>query len=772
MRKTRGKLKDTAYYIASSIVYKNDNKEGIYGFRLYDMQYDDYTIFTLTAIKNLLNKHPNCIVNVKIRDGYTGLLYVSSNNYSGFNKNGQLISKGNKILFKRHGVNQYTIIDEDGVIKDVDIREIKNWISPNVLISKDKDNLMNILKSDIEFFNSKYDAFTRKNELLTLTGNNYLVTEIKILDNANKERVIRVSNVREDCTIPNGIVKIPKEVSVVKLNLASRDDIKVLDFRYADNLKRVDLDINKCNLKILFPNYEIDHVSIVAHEGVLEFQNLEKTKLFGFELNTIELRNEKLNLSFYNYDVCACKLSRVSVLKELKIKSDHTFSEKYFRVEYCNDLEVLDCSELRFNNVSNSMVSNCIGLRHYKVRLDNGYFYGVCGQCKNLEELELYGNAIQLNETSITYITPLLRKLRMDMTVINVGYRPCFIANGYILKEIINNSNVKTENLFSEEYYRVCELCNANDKLRDVYKRISLDPVYKNDEIIGFKAVRYLGFDNAENDEYNKLLKEGILNIPKEIIEISNRAFNNQSKIKRIIFNGPVRINRDAFKSCSNLECIENSEYITYMGENAFAFCSKLKEFKCGDKLDKINLGVFMGCLSLENLYISESVKELDRYSLFCCMELKLSGSMNFKFDSLTVLNKNSIFKLTNSEIGELAAYISSSSSFVLSDIVKFEEIKTLDKIGNDKLCRIKIRELSYDSRDYENLLKLIDGWNLYKRGNIDKIKINMGKQTKDSLSFYNGKQNYTYLVLAKQMNNVLKKLESDDNMINILNSL
>lgn len=774
MRKTRTKNKNESFYVATGIAYKDTNKQGIYGFRLYDLDYDDYTIFTLNGIKHIIEKYPNGIENIKIHDGYIGLLYVSSNNYSSYTKKGELISKGNKIFFRRYNINKYMIINEDGALEFTDIRGIKDWVQSEVLLYKDKDKLLALLKNDIAFFNDKYDKFTRKNELLTITGNNYLHTRIKTLTIYDKN-LLEVYGIKNDVVIPNGIVRIPSEVEIVSLNINDREDIKVIDLKAAKELKKVALEIEKCNIKILFPEYGIPEVRIKLNGGIYEFQNLEHVQLVTLEMNNVVLANKKLSLNFYGKnDFRSISLYRVAGLKELEVKSNITFSESYFRISYCDDLEYIDCSNLNINNLSTNLVTNCNKLKRYKVRLDNGYFYGVCNWCKSLEELEIYGTAIEISQTSISFNTPMLRKLRIDVNIQRLTQYPCFCGGNYVIEELINNSNVSNDKLFSSEYFRVCKIYNSNEKLKMITRSAMLDPIYKDDEIIGFKMLKslYLDMPNTVKNEFTEKLRNGILDIPKEILEVSNRVFINQNKITKVILHGPIKIGNSTFGNCVGLRHIENSEFIQELGVNAFACCEKLTEFKCGDNLKKISQGAFMWCTSLEKLYIGKNVKELEKYSLFGCLLLKLSGNTNFKFDDLSVLNKNYIFKLTNSEIGEVAAAISPSTSVTISEIVHFEEMIVLSRITNNNACRARVIELKRTQKEYENLWKLTNAWIEYKNGRENNIKITMSKSTKDALDFINSKRNYMYLVMAKQMNNILKKLKTDSNMRDILKSI
>lgn len=777
MRKTR--KSHVGYYLASSIVCK-DSGTGIYGFRLYDIKYNDYEIFTVNGVKAILNKYPEAIINVKIRDGYLGLCHIGSSNYSIYNRKNELIRKGNKILFNRLGINSYEIIDDCGNIKNVDIREIKDWISANVVIAQDKDKMLLELKNDIDFFNKDFDKFSRKKELLTITGNDYLCT--KILTLGNGERVIKAYDINYNARIPEGRIQIPREVGIVHLDFHNNEDIKVIDLRGATKLRSVQLRINKCNLKIIFPNYRIHKLNVEAQESLIEFQNLENAYFSVLKISTVQLvNNSELHIKLVGQKYDALTIEKTIGLKKLKVSGEGVIDKDYFKVYNCTGLEELDASELVLESLGSDNVRDMYDLVKCKLRLNNGYFYVACNRCPNLEELELYGSTTGFNGNSLTYNTPSLRKLRLDMKS-NVKFGEDYlVAGNYIIEELVNNSGIKTEKLFNKDYIRICEICKKSEKLKQAYKRFALEPLYKehlyneDKEIIGFDAVSYLGPDIGE-DNYNKQLRMGVLDIPHEIIRISSRTFLNNNKVAKVIFNGPIRLGNYAFKNCMSLETIVNSEYICAMGEQAFAFDTKLKEFRCGTKLERLSKGAFLMCKSLEKLYISNGMNYCEDYSLFCCVSVELSGYTQFQFTDKTVLNKNYIFKLSNSEIGEIAKYITCmnycNKNNRLNKIVEFEEIKLLRKMVASMSCRKYIRE-EYSrtySKDLDKMLKLIGNMYEYDRGNINKVKITKCNGMSDG--DYEILENYYYIVMAKQMSILMKKFKADGLMDNIMESL
>lgn len=768
IRKTRKNHID--YYLASSIIYK-ENGQGIYGFRLYDLQYGDYEIFTLKGVQAILKKYSDAILNIKVKNGYLGFCYIGSNNYSICNKHGEIIKNGNKIFVKREGINKYLIIDEVGKVLETDIRGIKNWVSHDVLLVEDKDHIARELKRDIEFFNKEFDKFSRREELLVITGNNYLNTKVQAL--VNGERIIKVYAIKDNADIPEGIVHIPREISIMDLELASLDNISIIDLRQAQNLRSLYLRLNRCNIKIVFPSFRIDRVQLELHESVIEFQNIENICFNNLIIRNTELKNKDLYINMIGGRESSIDLDRIKGLERLTLKSVNGISENRCKLSNCEDLVYLDAEGMNLRKLTSDTFRCLDKLKKCRIRLDNGILGVVCSRCGSLEELELYGTINDLQTMSLTYGTSNLRKLVLNVEINTKLKNKYSISGDYVLEEIINNSNVPTVDLFDKDFLEICKICRNNEKLKFAYKRLDLKPVWSNNQIIGFNVAYYKGYmNNNDNDPYNNLLKKGILDIPKEVLAISPRVFKSTTSLTKVIFNGPIELGDEAFKDCNKLTSIENSEYIYKMGNEVFAYDYRLEEFRCGDKLEKINKSTFIMCKALKKLYISKSIKELEDYSLFCCTSLELEGYTDFKFTKKAVLDKNYIFSLNNSEIAQLAIDISRTDWITLKEIVRFSEIAMLRNILESFTCKSIIKKEFSRTRDtnLEKLLKLLNSMYEFDRKNFKGVKINTPCDIKQAGN--STQDNYYYMMLAKQANITFKKLQCSGYMSVIENSL
>ena len=105
-------------------------------------------------------------------------------------------------------------------------------------------------------------------------------------------------------------------------------------------------------------------------------------------------------------------------------------------------------------------------------------------------------------------------------------------------------------------------------------------------------------------DSFNNL-KE--VSIGDGVTTIYNSMFRYCSADKIVIPNTITRIEPLAFADCSNLVDIETSEGVTYIGEEAFMNCVKLKKISISkNNIEYIGTGAFKGCSELEEVILPE----------------------------------------------------------------------------------------------------------------------------------------------------------------------
>ena len=133
----------------------------------------------------------------------------------------------------------------------------------------------------------------------------------------------------------------------------------------------------------------------------------------------------------------------------------------------------------------------------------------------------------------------------------------------------------------------------------------------------------------------------------REVVEISNRAFANNSEITSVYIPDGVKcIGANAFYWCTNLRSVRIPDSVTMIGTSAFDCCQKLLSIEIPngvseiyehtfdnclemqsvifpDNLKKIGVGAFSACFKLENITIPDSVDEIGNAAFYACTQLK-----------------------------------------------------------------------------------------------------------------------------------------------------
>lgn len=755
------------YYVACGLVLKKDNK-GLYGFRLYDLEYDQYEILTVNAVNNVLIKYPKAIINLGLQDNYIGLKYSSSSNYAYFNKNGDLIKSGNKLLLSRRKFDNYLIIDNKGNVILTGIDDLQTWIREDLILNKNKTYLAKNISNDINFYKNTYKNFREKQDVLTVVGMDYLNIRT-VNDNSIKDgnNIIEITGIK-DVNIPNGILKIPEETSKITLNIRSKHDIKVIDLRNVQKAHSISISVydNLNKICILFPSELHGFCSLTGSKCNLELKNMDNIAFSTFDLNESILNNEEVSikLKITNLGV-SCKLKKVTGVKHIKISSKDRIKAEYIEFNELSDLESLDLSKLELSFLDINKINYLNNLKVLKLRTEHGYFYGTCSNCVNLQVLELNGSLLMSARQNIAYNAPSLEKIILNVKFEDIpssGY--FFNVSDAIIKEIENNSNVPLEKLFSKEYLIVRNKFKDDAKIRNIYKYLRLIPIIEDNEFIGFQ---FLSFNTRllrnKGDHYCDMLNNGIFYVPEVVKIIGYSSCMKNDMVQKLVLNGSVTIEDRAFSKCKKLGIIENSEYIENIGEYAFAGCEVLEEFICGDKLKEIKKGTFLMCSKMKKLHVSNSVKRFGDYSLYGCTSLKLEGNTKFNITDRTIFNKNYVFKLNNSEISDIALDIC-DYGIRLDGVFKFSELDIIRKFMNNDKSYYNLRKLRLkDTTGYvEKLIECIDNLKYYDSKLLNKMSVRLKSDIKSAYN-ENVRAGYCYLVMSKQIYNLLIKIKKNN---------
>lgn len=134
--------------------------------------------------------------------------------------------------------------------------------------------------------------------------------------------------------------------------------------------------------------------------------------------------------------------------------------------------------------------------------------------------------------------------------------------------------------------------------------------------------------DDDEGEGFNMGSFEGCgvekLTLSKNLELIGNEAFSYCTHLKEVIIPNSVKeIGNNAFKSCCSMTKLIIPESVKTIGEIAFAGCESLTEVIIPDSIESIEKGTFRNCKSLKKVILPKNLKMIDDEAFFGCTELK-----------------------------------------------------------------------------------------------------------------------------------------------------
>lgn len=135
------------------------------------------------------------------------------------------------------------------------------------------------------------------------------------------------------------------------------------------------------------------------------------------------------------------------------------------------------------------------------------------------------------------------------------------------------------------------------------------------------------GYDeNGELRSFDKVIIPDTIDGKKVLGIGSKDQFNavfalNPSLVSIEISDTVVTIGNDAFKNLSSLTEVSGGSNISFVGENAFSLCEKLKtpDFLSNGKVEFIGKCAFLHCLSMSGLIDLSSVREINEVAFGEC---------------------------------------------------------------------------------------------------------------------------------------------------------
>ena len=107
--------------------------------------------------------------------------------------------------------------------------------------------------------------------------------------------------------------------------------------------------------------------------------------------------------------------------------------------------------------------------------------------------------------------------------------------------------------------------------------------------------------------------KAAIVEIPDGVVEIGDRAFEDNKNVKEVMMpDSVVSIGYSAFHGCKKLASITLSNNIEIIGENAFSYCEKLVSISLPSTLKKIGEAAFKECPLLSSINVEANLDDVE----------------------------------------------------------------------------------------------------------------------------------------------------------------
>ena len=171
--------------------------------------------------------------------------------------------------------------------------------------------------------------------------------------------------------------------------------------------------------------------------------------------------------------------------------------------------------------------------------------------------------------------------------------------------------------------------------------------------------------------------------IPKEVINIENSAFEGCSGLTNIeIPEGVKNIGDEAF-SASSIISIEIPKDLTSMGKNVFQYCSNLTNIELPECVTEIEMRAFYRCTNLRSIKIPEGVTSIGTYAFSDCTSLT-NIEIPKSVTSIGVQAFSKCSSLTSIEIPESVTTIGSGAFSECSSLSNIKISANITRIENN----------------------------------------------------------------------------------------
>ncbi len=113
--------------------------------------------------------------------------------------------------------------------------------------------------------------------------------------------------------------------------------------------------------------------------------------------------------------------------------------------------------------------------------------------------------------------------------------------------------------------------------------------------------------------------------LPRNCLAVKAEAFRGCCALESVVLpteSTNLGISSAAFRGCAALSRLENSAFMTHVGDRAFADCTSLGEIEPGRDLRRLGEEAFRGCTDLQRVYLPSSLSHIGKRAFADCTGL------------------------------------------------------------------------------------------------------------------------------------------------------
>ncbi len=248
-------------------------------------------------------------------------------------------------------------------------------------------------------------------------------------------------------------------------------------------------------------------------------------------------------------------------------------------------------------SIAGGAFQDCSGLTEFTVPDSvTSMGYGIFSNCENLKNVTI-GSSVETMDADIFDRCYSLRTITFKNPKCKISKSPAFKEN--ILT--IRGYKGSTAEELAKEYYQKFEAIDSDytADYTDFSKKSTIMGKTEDNVLWKISRNKYLSI-NGEGSADGVIKDAQWLAAKDHFEEIS-------------LLSNITSISEGAFRGCSNLKGMTNTDEFTSIGAMAFADCPKLEQFYFPDSLTSIGAGAFKNCPSLIDVYIPDSVTEIGK---------------------------------------------------------------------------------------------------------------------------------------------------------------